>query len=188
MQFAYQFPEYVERMVLVSSGGLGREVSTLIRAASLPLAEPVLGVVGGAARSAERLLSRVGLGRPIERELLQRIAGLTDGDRRAAFVRAVRAIASPGGQRVSAMDRLYLAEDIPTLIVWGARDRIIPVHHAAATHDAVPGSRLVVFDDAGHFPHADDPERFTTVLQDFVTSTEPAPYDRERLRRRLTSR
>jgi pimeloyl-ACP methyl ester carboxylesterase len=188
MQFAYQFPDYVERMVLVSSGGLGREVSALIRAASLPGAEWVLGGVGVAARGVSSVLSRVGVGQKSEYgELAHRMAGLTDADRRAAFVRAVRAIASVGGQRVSATDRLYLAADVPTLIVWGARDRIIPVHHAHATHEAVPDSELVVFDDAGHFPHADDPQRFTSVIEKFVRSTEPASYDRARTRRRMTS-
>jgi pimeloyl-ACP methyl ester carboxylesterase len=189
MQFAYQFPEYVERMVLVSSGGLGREVSALIRAASLPGAELVLGGLGTAAKTAQPLLGRVGLGPHTERgELVHRIAGLTDGDRRAAFVRAVRAIASPGGQRVSATDRLYLAEDIPTLIVWGARDRIIPVEHAHATHAAVPGSTLAVFESSGHFPHADEPDRFTALVTDFLASTPAASYDKERIRQRMTSR
>ena len=189
MQFAYQFPEYVERMVLVSSGGLGREVSPFIRAAALPGAETVLGLLGVAARGSEPLLGRAGLGAHSEYgELVHRVGGLSDSDRRAAFVRAVRAIASPAGQRVSATDRLYLAADVPTLILWGARDRIIPVGHAHSTHDAVPGSELVVFDDAGHFPHADDPQRFTEVLQDFIGKTEPASYDKERVRRRMTSR
>ena len=189
MQFAYQFPEYVQRMVLVSSGGLGREVSALIRAASLPGAELVLGGIGAAARGAEPYLGRIGLGPRTERgELVHRIAGLTNSDRRAAFVRTVRAIASPGGQRVNANDRLYLAEDVPTLIVWGARDRIIPVTHANATHEAVPNSDLEIFDEAGHFPHADDPERFCEVVSGFVAKTEPASFDKARTRRRMTSR
>src|SRR3954451_17516385 len=189
MQFAYQFPDYVERMVLVSSGGLGREVSALIRAASLPFAERVLALVGGAAHGVEPVLSRVGLGPHTERgELLHRVAGLTNGDRRAAFVRAVRAIASPGGLRVNALDRLYLAEDVPTLIVWGGRDRVIPVHHAHATHDAVPGSTLVVFDESGPFPHADEPDRFLDVVQDFIRATKPAEFDKARVRQRMTSR
>jgi pimeloyl-ACP methyl ester carboxylesterase len=189
MQFAYQFPEYVERMVLVSSGGLGREVSALIRAASLPGAEFVLGGLGAAARTAQPVLRRVGLGAGSERgELVSRVAGLTDADRRAAFVRAVRAIASPSGQRVNAMDRLYLAEDIPTLIVWGDRDRVIPVHHGQATHDAVPGSTLVVFEESGHFPHADEPDRFTDVIEDFIHASKPATFDKARVRQRMTSK
>src|SRR3954470_7102953 len=77
MQFAYQFPEYVERMVLVSSGGLGREVSALIRAASLPGAEWVLGGLGAVARTAQPVLGRVGLASTEYGELAQRIAGLT---------------------------------------------------------------------------------------------------------------
>ena len=100
---------------------------------------------------------------------MHRIAGLTHADRRAAFVRTVRAIASPGGQRVNAADRLYLAADVPTLIVWGSRDRIIPVEHGHATADAVPGSRLEIFEGSGHFPHADQPERFTSL------NTAPSP-------------
>jgi pimeloyl-ACP methyl ester carboxylesterase len=186
MQFAYQFPQYVERMVLVSSGGLGREVSPLIRAAALPGAELVLGLVGGAAKVAQPALSMVGIDERSERgELVHRIAGLTHGDRRAAFVRAVRAVASPAGQRVNASDRLYLAADVPTMVVWGARDRIIPAHHAQATADAVPGSRLEVFEESGHFPHADDPRRFTALIDDFVGSTDAAVYDRARTRDRM---
>src|SRR5438270_10090441 len=160
-------------MVLGSSGGLGREVSALSRAAARPGAELVLGLVGGAAKVAEPALSLVGLDKHSERgELVHRMAGLTHADRRAAFVRTVRAIASPGGQRVNAGDRLYLAADVPTLIVWGARDRIIPVEHAHSTADSVPGSRLEIFDDSGHFPHADDPDRFTSLVREFVGGTE----------------
>jgi pimeloyl-ACP methyl ester carboxylesterase len=186
MQFAYQFPQYVERMVLISSGGLGREVSALIRAAALPGAEVVLGLLGGAAKIAQPALSAVGFDRRTERgELVHRIAGLTHADRRAAFVRAVRAVASPAGQRVSASDRLYLAADVPTLIVWGGRDRIIPVDHAHTTADALPGSRVEIFADSGHFPHADEPEPFTRLLHEFVCGTEPARYDRTRTRERM---
>lgn len=186
MQFAYQFPQYVERMVLVSSGGLGREVSALIRAAALPGAELVLGLVGSVAKVASPALSAVGVDKNSERgELVHRIAGLTHSDRRAAFVRVVRAVASPAGQRVNAGDRLYLAADVPTLVVWGARDRIIPVEHAHSTAAAVPGSRLEIFDESGHFPHADDPQRFTSLLQGFVADTEPAVFDRGRTRDRM---
>jgi pimeloyl-ACP methyl ester carboxylesterase len=189
LQFAYQFPDYVERMVLVSSGGLGREVSALIRAASLPGAEFVLRGLGAAARATHPVLGRIGIGsRRESAELLHRVAGLTDAHRRAAFVRAVRAIASPGGQRVSATDRLYLAEDVPMLIVWGARDRVIPAHHAHATHGAVPGSKLFVFEESGHFPHADEPDRFTAVVDEFIRSSTPATYDKARARQRMTSR
>ena len=66
---------------------------------------------------------------------------------------------------------------IPFLLVWGERDPIIPVEHARTAHRLVPGSRLEVFPDAGHFPHLDDPLRFVRVLVDFIDTTEPAQVD-----------
>ena len=80
---------------------------------------------------------------------------------------------------MNASDRLYLAENIPFLLVWGERDPIIPVEHGLAAHELVPSSRLEVFEDAGHFPHVDDPQRFLDVLLDFIDSTEPADTDPE---------
>jgi pimeloyl-ACP methyl ester carboxylesterase len=185
MQFAYQFPQYVERMVLVSSGGLGREVTLAIRAAGLPGAGPVIAALGGAAAWARPLVSKVLDQRRDAAQLLEHVAGLAHGDRRAAFIRAVRAVTSPAGQRVSAGDRLYLAADVPTLIVWGGRDRIIPVAHAHSTAAAIPGSRLVVVDHAGHFPHLDDPARFADEVRAFLRDTPAVDYDPVRLRRRL---
>ena len=185
MQFAYQFPQYVDRMALVSSGGLGREVSALIRAAGLPGAGAVITALGTGAARLRPIADRVLALRTDHAQVLTHLAGLADADRRAAFVRAVRAVTSPAGQRVSAADRLYLAADVPTLIVWGADDRIIPVGHAHATADAIPDSRLVVIDGAGHFPHLDDPDRFTELLTEFVSSTPAADYDPARLRARL---
>jgi alpha-beta hydrolase superfamily lysophospholipase len=75
---------------------------------------------------------------------------------------------------VSAADRLYLAAQMPTLIVWGAQDPFIPVEHAIATHAAIPDSRLEIFEGIGHFPHCEAPTRFVEVLVDFMTSTAPA--------------
>jgi len=74
---------------------------------------------------------------------------------------------------VNAGDRLYLAAALPTLIVWGERDSIIPLEHGRAAHAAMPGSRFVVFPGAGHMPHVDDPERFAAVLTEFCATTEP---------------
>lgn len=184
MQFAYQFPQYVERMVLVSSGGLGREVSAVLRAAALPGSELVIAGLGAAAQRMQPLLGPV-LRTGDRQEVLHSLARLADADRRAAFVRAVRAVMSLAGQRVSAADRLYLAAEIPTLIVWGERDRIIPVSHAYSTHEAMPGSRLVVLERSGHFPYVDEPERFAALVTDFMRETPAAVYDAARIRARL---
>jgi pimeloyl-ACP methyl ester carboxylesterase len=180
MQFAYQFPERIERLVLISSGGLGREVHLILRAATLPGSELVLALLGGAWLRATGgalggALARVGLrtGEDLA-GVTGGIGSLADAGARGAFVHTARAAIDARGQRVSATDRLYLAADLPTLIVWGERDPIIPVAHGRAAHDAMPGSRLEVFAGAGHFPHREQPARFVSVLEDFVRTTEPA--------------
>jgi hypothetical protein len=99
---------------------------------------------------------------------------LAEADTRKAFFRTLRAVIDLGGQAVSANDRLYLTSHVPTLIVWGARDPFIPVSHATDAHKAMPASRLVVFDDVGHYVHCEAAERFVEVFVDFMTSTEPA--------------
>lgn len=147
LQFAYHWPEVVERLVLVDSGGLGREVSLFIRAGTLPFAERVIAL--GASRPVARTGELIGsaLGRigvhpsPSRAEVLAGLASLGDRGRREAFVRTARGVISPRGQRVNATDRLYLAEGIPTLIAWGDRDPIIPVEHGREAHAQMPGSR-----------------------------------------------
>jgi pimeloyl-ACP methyl ester carboxylesterase len=185
MQLAYQFPERCERLVLVDSGGLGREVNFLLRAATLPLSEVVLPLLAstrllGAGRGVGRLFGRLGLHAGTDMaELAKGHASLSDAESRAAFVHTLRTIVDPGGQRVNASDRLYLAQNVPFMLIWGERDPIIPVRHGRAAHELVPTSRLEVFEDAGHFPHVDDPQRFLDVLLDFIDSTEPAKVDPE---------
>jgi pimeloyl-ACP methyl ester carboxylesterase len=191
MQLSYQFPERSERLVLVDSGGLGRELNLLLRAATLPLSEVVLPVLAStrlldAGRSVGRLVGRLGLraGTDIS-ELARGHASLEDPEARAAFVHTLRTIVDPMGQRVNARDRLYLAENIPFMLVWGERDSIIPVEHGRSAHELVPSSRLEIFEEAGHFPHLDEPQRFLDVLIDFIDSTEPADVDPEDWRKML---
>ena len=183
MQFSYEYPVFSERLVLVSSGGLGHEVHPLLRAATLPGAEFVLPLIAsarvlGAGEAVGRALAAVGLrAGPDLAEMARGYASLADADARRAFLHTLRAVIDLAGQRVNATDRLYLAEMMPTLIIWGRRDPLIPVRHADTAHRGMPGSRLEVFDDAGHFAHLDDPVRFAAVLGDFLESTEPAEYD-----------
>jgi len=180
MQMAYQFPEHCERLVLLSSGGLGRGITPLLRAASLPGSELVLPLLVndqliGVGRAVGRVLGRLGLRVHTDvGEVLRGHASLSDGATRSAFVHTLRGIVDLRGQRVDASDRLYLAQALPFLIVWGERDPIIPVEHAHTAHDLVPGSRLEIFPGAGHFPHLDDPLRFVRLLTDFMRTTEPA--------------
>jgi pimeloyl-ACP methyl ester carboxylesterase len=185
MQFAYQFPERCERLVLVSSGGLGREVHPILRALALPGAELVLPLVGGktvrsAVTGVAHALGHLGLHlSPGMHEVCAALISLGDEEGRRAFLHTLRAVIGPAGQRVSATNRLYLAAALPTLVVWGARDPIIPVSHAHVAHAAIAGSRLELFPDAGHFPHCDDPRRFVETVRQFVESTDPLRLDEQ---------
>jgi pimeloyl-ACP methyl ester carboxylesterase len=186
MQMAYQFPERCERLVLVSSGGLGREVHLLLRAAALPGSEfvlPLLAAPGLVSRldAVGGFLGRLGLraGSDLE-EMWRGFSSLSDVGARTAFVHTLRTILDPGGQRVNATDRLYLAAEMPTLLMWGERDPIIPFSHAVRTTEAMPGSRLIAFPRAGHFAHRDDPRRFVRELVEFIEDTEPSSIDPDR--------
>jgi pimeloyl-ACP methyl ester carboxylesterase len=191
MQFAYQFPERCERLVLVSSGGLGEDVNPLLRALSLPGAEYLLALgcnrwAHDAGTTVVRSLRPLGLRPgPEFADIWDSYASLTDAETRAAFMQTLRSVVGPAGQRVSAMDRLYLARDVPTLIVWGANDHILPAHQAHAAHAAIPGSRLEIFEGVGHYPNCEDPERFVKVVVDFMTSTVPAAVSTPRWRELL---
>ncbi len=188
LQYAYQFPESVDRLVLVSSGGLGRELNIALRAAALPGAEYVLPLMfklgmPSAGALLTGALDRIGLrGGPDLEEIVRSFESLDDTHARYAFLQTVRSVIDFGGQRVSANDRLYLAADLPTLIVWGDRDVIIPADHGRAAHEAMPGSRLEIFEGAGHFPHLSDPERFAGAVSNLIEQTRPARLERDRLR------
>lgn len=184
MQFTYQFPEMVERLVLVSSGGLGPDVSPILRAAALPGAElfisATVGVSTWLGSAVGRGLNLIGL-RPNAdlSEVTRGYATLADPDRRKAFIATLRSVVGTEGQRVAALDKLYLAETLPVLIVWGENDPIIPAEHAREAHAHLSGSHLEVFEDTGHIPQLERPGRFIAVLERFIAETEPAQFDRD---------
>ncbi len=194
MQLAYQFPERCERLVLVASGGLGKEVSPLLRAVSLPGSELVLPVIlssqlHGALSTIGDFFSRRGLRLSgTGREVWRSYTGLSEIRGRTAFIHTVRSVIDAMGQRVSAMDRLYLAQEVPTLIVWGDRDRIIPVEHAHRAHAAIPGSHLVVVPGVGHFLPIERPAVFLQAFEAFLATTEPAQPDEQGFQRLLLER
>jgi pimeloyl-ACP methyl ester carboxylesterase len=188
MQFSYQFPERTGRLALVSSGGLGRSVHPFLRAATLPGSELVIPLMAGrqvlsAGRAVGRALGWAGLKLGNDAvEMARGHASLVDPESRAAFVHTLRASVDVTGQRVQATDRLYLAEELPLLIVWGGRDRIIPADHGRRAHELVPTSRFELFESSGHFPFLDEPARFTSTVEDWIDSTDPARPDDTRLR------
>ena len=183
MQFFWQFPQRTERLALVSSGGLGHEVSPLLRAAAAPGLDAVLAlaanrrVLAGLRAAGDRLDRRgSGLGKVLH-NTARALRPLELPDARKAFLHTLRSVIDLRGQRVSARDRLYLLRDFPTLIVWGERDNTIPIAHGRTTHDAVPGSRFVTLPEAAHFPHLEDPAGLGDALRDWLDTTDPARID-----------
>jgi len=187
LQFAYQFPERCERLVLVSSGGLGPELSAGLRAATLPGAELALRAltgVSGPLKVGFSALRRLGQATGLRqiRDLAEAgdaLFALKDVAARRAFLRTLRGVVDARGQSVSALDRLYLASAVPMLVIWGSRDPIVPALHAETVRYLVPSARIEVFRGAGHWAHLDDPDRFCEILLDFLSTTEPAAHDRD---------
>lgn len=179
MQFFYQFPQRVERLVLISSGGLGREVSPMLRTAALPGVAALLSATIHprllvALRAVGRRLREHGRGSGIYLQAIARaLAPLENRDARAAFLHTLRSVIDVHGQRVSATDRLYLLETMPTLIVWGERDHTIPAQHGHEAHEAIPHSRFCSLPGVAHFPHLEDPDALSALLRQFISETTP---------------
>lgn len=179
LEFCYLFPERVERLVLVGSGGLGREVIPALRAATLPGAEWVLPVIAsakvrGGVETIGRGLALVGWRASHDmRAAWEGFTALSDADSRRAFLATTRAVIDSGGQSVAAADYLPDLADLPVLVVWGTNDMVIPASHAERAKAAIPGCRVELFEGAGHYPHLDDPERFADLLRSFIAETGP---------------
>jgi pimeloyl-ACP methyl ester carboxylesterase len=183
MQFFYQFPQRTERLGLISSGGLGDDVSPLLRVAALPGSGALLRLaanrrlVDGLAGAGSRLKER-GNRQGVYLEAVARaLRPLGDEGSRRAFVQTLRAVIDAHGQRVSARDRLYLLGGMPTLIAWGERDRTIPVEHGREAAAAIPNCRFETLPRAAHFPNLEDPEGLAAVLGDWLATTEPFRID-----------
>ena len=193
MQFAYQFPERTERMVLIAPGGLGPEVSPAIRAVTTPgfhqvMAALTLPGVRHVGKAGLKALSRSGLKTTRD---LDEVAEIYDSFRdpyaRAAIRHVVRAVVDWRGQIVTMADRAYLTEAMPMCVVWGRDDSVIPVRHANHVGDLAPKARVEVIPNAGHFPHKDHPHRFAKIVHEFIRTTQPATYSRARFRALLKS-
>jgi pimeloyl-ACP methyl ester carboxylesterase len=193
MQFAYQFPERTERMVLIAPGGLGPEVTPAIRAITMPGFHQAMSLV---TLPGVRQLTMTGLralaatGLPHVRDLdevAEIVHSFRDPRARRAIRHVVSAVVDWRGQIVTMADRAYLTEAMPMCVVWGSDDSVIPVRHAEIAAELAPGATVEVIGNAGHFPHKDHPEQFVTILDEFIGSHAPATYHRHRWRALLTA-
>lgn len=189
MQLAYQYPQLVERIVLVSAGGVAQDVSLALRLAAMPLGAEALGVLRApgvmptirrVGRAVQTMLGSTRFGRDAA-EVVALLEGFLDRDGLAAFASALRSVVDARGQYVTMLDRSYLVKSVPVQIIWGEDDLIIPVDHAHTAHAAMPGSRMEIFEGTGHMPFHDHPDRFVEVVERFVDSTRAADYDPDTL-------
>jgi pimeloyl-ACP methyl ester carboxylesterase len=191
MQFFYQFPQRTERLALISSGGLGHDVSPMLRGAALPGVQNLLAlgahprVLDALSAAGQKMRERGNSKGVYLQAVVRALRPLEQPGARTAFVHTLRSVIDIHGQRVSARDRLYLAAELPTLIVWGDRDPILPVQHGREAHELIPGSQMEVMPGAGHFPMLDDPYHFARLLRAFMAETDPAWLEADDLRDRV---
>jgi pimeloyl-ACP methyl ester carboxylesterase len=193
MQFVYHYPQFVERVVLVSAGGVSKDVSLALRLAAMPMGAEALSLlkVPGAVSALDLVGRAVGnvvgstrFGRDVP-SFPRLLDGLRKPGAVAAFARTLRSVVDTRGQFVTMLDRSYLMQDLPLQIIWGEDDVIIPVSHARLAHQQIPDSRLEIFEKSGHTPHRDHPDRFVAVVEQFIDSTEPSVYDPDLMRAAL---
>lgn len=186
MQFVYQYPEFCERIVLIGSGGLGREVNWILRTLAVPgagllVTSAATPMVVGVGNSVRRFFYNKGVRADSADENWAAFESLSQPGTRRAFFKTLRAVVDNKGQSVSATNRFHLAGQLPIQVIWGDRDPIIPVSHGYATHEAIPGSRLEIIEGSGHYPHVDNPAAVEKILVDFLSSTESGFIDHKAL-------
>ncbi len=182
MQFVYQHPDYVQRLILISSGGLGPDVGLVLRLLSAPGAELVLPIIAPkpvltAGNKLRSWLRAAGIQSPRGAELWSAYSSLSDADTRQSFLKTLRSVVDYRGQAVSALNRLRLREELPIMAIWGDRDSIIPVDHAYAAHEARTDSRLEILPGVGHFPQVEAPNEVVELIEDFIATSERRDVD-----------
>ncbi len=174
MQFTYQHPDYCQRLILISSGGLGQEVGLTLRLLSAPGAELILPIIApspvlAGGEKVRSWLARFGVQTPRGDEIWSAYSSFADKETRHSFLRTLRSVVDYRGQSVSALNRLGVKSDTPTMAIWGDQDAIIPVEHAFAAHEARPGTRLEVLTGVGHFPQVERPTEVVDLIDDFIS-------------------
>ncbi|MFI5889846.1 alpha/beta fold hydrolase [Actinoplanes sp. NPDC051513] len=194
LQFAYQFPERTDRLVLISSGGLGPQLNPMLRAATLPGAQTVVAALARVPEPVTRgLLTLVTsavpgvLTRPDAGPVAEGMHRLRHEGQRRTFIRTARTVINWRGQSISATQHLKQLGGLPVLLAWGSNDKTIPPSHHRAVADLLTEPHLVEIDGAGHYPHETAPDRLLAALHYFLEATAPFRYTETSWRRLLTT-
>ncbi|MEU4240511.1 alpha/beta fold hydrolase [Actinoplanes sp. NPDC026619] len=194
MQFAYQFPERTDRLVLISSGGLGRQLTPALRAATLPGARAFIAAAARAPEWLTRwLLSGVAAIAPAllagadAAPVAEGLRRLGDRRERRTFLRTARTVINWRGQSVSATQHLKQLAGLPVLLAWGGDDRVIPPQHHLAVAGTLTDCQVLEIGGAGHYPQETAPGRLLPGLHRFLDSAPRFDYTEARWRRLLTA-
>ncbi|MBI2847463.1 MAG: alpha/beta fold hydrolase [Chloroflexi bacterium] len=169
LNFALSFPERVEKLVLVDSAGLGRELAFFLRFLSIPMVGEIFDT--RSKRQLRALLRRILYDhRFITEELVNELyVSRNSPAKKKAMLRTLRAGVNLWGQRREIILVHRLPElRVPTLIVWGANDCLIPVSHGMEARRLIRDSKLVVFDQCGHWPQMEKAEKFNKTVYNFL--------------------
>ena len=175
MQTKFQYPERVDRLTLISSGGFGRELRLLLRIPTVPGGAIIMTVV--TRPFWERLIKVFGYREPtapLKIETRKQWLNLMQPDYRWAFLRMLRGVSNITGQTVSALDRLHLIQD-PVLLVWGDRDRTIPAVHAKRAARLISNCQVEILHGCGHYPALQCPDVVAGLVERFLLAPAPAP-------------
>jgi pimeloyl-ACP methyl ester carboxylesterase len=182
MQFVYQHPDYCQRLILMSSGGLGPDVGWTLRLLSAPGAELIMPIIApppvlSAGERVRSLFGKLGIQSPRGEEIWNAYSSFGDAETRQAFLRTLRSVVDYRGQAVSALNRLHVKADMPIMAIWGDADAIIPVDHAYAVQQTRPDVRLEVLTGVGHFPQVERPTEVVELIDDFIASNAGADIE-----------
>lgn len=163
-------PERIRRLVLVSSGGLGREIAMPLRLASIPLVVERLGqrFMGPCTR-----LALKATGDMLSNDDVAWLSSMNaqSGSARA-FARTVHDIIDWRGQRHTFFQHVDELSTLPPIAVfWGDRDTVIPFSHAEALARSIEGVHITRFEGCGHYPHHEKPDAFADSLRDFLDAS-----------------
>ena len=171
LQFAIQFPDKVEKLVLANAAGLGKELTLTLRLLTLPLIGEFLSKPSrkGTTRFLKECVYDSAL---ITDELVETFyqMSILPGAQKS-FLSALRAGANLCGQHAdiirSIVDNLA-SINVPTLILWGQQDRILPIAHAYVAQGRIPNAKLQILDRCGHLLQLEHPEEFNALLLEFL--------------------
>ena len=178
LRLALSEPKRVMALILVDSAGLGRAVNPAFTSvnvpglgeAAMPFWRTPIGAYQRAWGRATLLFARPG---NVPREwLAEQYRLAVSPGYLEAHLTALRAQVDPGGQREVLLDRLYLMK-MPTLVVWGGRDRVFPESQAREAAARLQEGSLAIIPDCGHMPHVECPDRFLAALDEFLGGQTP---------------